>query len=114
MATRAEHRRAARAAARHDYQVPIVPGLMPEDTPEWRQVAMDQAHEELPQIPGTKVVLYFFEYLAGLSKLRELYTTTDGNGDAAVALIDGHRIKLGYDPSTAIVTFATRQQHRTH
>lgn len=35
--------------------LPVLPGAIPANTAEWHDIAMQQAHEDLPYVPGTQV-----------------------------------------------------------
>lgn len=70
------HRRAHRGhTTTHrpaDAPVPILPGVLPDLTDESQQRAMDQAHEDLPHIPGTQVRIFIVPLDDGPDRLREL------------------------------------------
>lgn len=52
--------------------LPVVPGVIPENTQEWRQTALDQAHEDLPEVPGTRVRVRVFTIGKGFASLAAL------------------------------------------
>jgi len=87
-----------------DPLVPVLPGIIPELTDEWKQLAMDQAHEDLPDIPGTQVVIHFFTLDEGYRRLAEA-----GWSDDQLAQLRVHAAEIGGpDPHMAI---ATREDH---
>jgi len=71
MSRRAELRRAARDAGRAD--IPMVPGVVPDGTVETLERALAEAHEDLPQIPGTRVEVVTFEPAVGLAIVEDAF-----------------------------------------
>lgn len=82
---RAERRRAERRAPRrrrspggHQHtNLPVIPGVIPENTAEWRQTALDQAHEDLPKVPGTRIAVKVFTVGKAFASLTVLGYTAE-------------------------------------
>lgn len=98
-ALRARMRREARARARNRW--PVVPGVLPDVTDEWTQLAMAEAHEVLAPIPGTQVQIVWFEPDEGLDKVGRVF------GVKARAVIAARLAEVG--GPHPVVTFATRR-----
>jgi hypothetical protein len=104
---RTERRR--RARRRHEDRhgtppgsFPVIPGVIPNGDADTLDEAMREAHQVLPPIVGTKVVIASYGREDGLEMIAETW------GPEVVARITAWLDDLGPD---ALVTFATRLPH---
>jgi hypothetical protein len=105
---RAELRREARTREKLrtiDPQVAVVPGVVPNGQPETLEVALAEAHDALPPIPGTRVELMTWEPTEGLLTVEHMF------GSAAAHLLAGRLTAAGPD---ALVVFAMRVPWHWH
>lgn len=70
---------------------PMVPGVIPADTPEWRAAALAQAHEDTVYVPGTVVHVLIYDRDTGLDLIAEQF------GGAARTAIAAKLIEAGPD-----------------
>lgn len=84
-------------------ELPFVPGVLPDDSAESLDLAMHEAHELLPWVPGTAVTIYHWHPIEGYERLRELGFTEESI--AAVMALVAER------GPRARVTLACRKPH---
>ncbi len=80
----------------------VVPGVLPDGTAESLEVAMAEAHDALPAIPGTRVHVALWPRREGLAQVAEHF------GPEAVQLITERLDELGPE---AVITFCSRIPH---
>ena len=97
---RATHRRRAEAP------VPVVPGVIPDRSAASVDMAMRQAHEDLPTIAHTRVTLQLHTPAEGLALLGQHF------GAAAVALVQRKLADVGGEEPTIVI--AARMPTRTY
>ena len=80
MNARAEARRLARdteravaAIAACEDRVPVVPGVIRDGSVEALREALDEAHQSLPLVPGTRVEVVTYERAAGLRVVEDMF-----------------------------------------
>lgn len=91
-----------RLTTRDDELMPLVPGVIPNDSDEWKRRAMDEAHEVLPYIPDTRVAVGLIRPdAAGLALVEKVF------GAEGLELVTG---KLADYDEHAWITLATRER----
>lgn len=114
MSGRAEARRAAREAARAaaveracDEAIPVVPGVIRDHSAESLHEALVDAHDALPQIPGTRVEVVTYERGAGLQMVEQMW------GLPAAASIAVSLDRAGPDALVVLAMRVPFSWHRT-
>lgn len=84
--------------------VPVCPGIIPDASEEQLQRALREAHDVLPQIPGTRVCVVHFPPVEGFERLRQV-----GYGDDAIETMR-RLLAEQPDPHTARIVVCYRER----
>lgn len=97
-------RRATRRR-REEARVPVIPGVIPDRSEASIEMAMRQAHEELPEVRNTRVHLQLFEPAVGLGLIADHF------GSVAVSIMQQQLAKIGGSEPTIVLAARLHHHH---